>query len=275
MENNYNIIVLDLDGTLTDSKKELSERNRKALIAAQQQGACIVLASGRPTYGIVPIAQALELDKFGGYILSFNGGMIIEYATGKIIYQNSLPEELIKPLYEESKAAGCTILSYDGDVIFAEESAEKNKYVAHEAFLNKMQVRECQSFTEQVKEPLTKCLSVGDPELVIELEKHLLSLYGSKMSIYRSEPFFLELVPLGIDKAQSLEKLLQYTGGSKDEMVAFGDGFNDLSMIEYAGCGVAMANAQNVLLERANQTTLSNDEDGVAVWVEENILKGL
>ncbi len=266
------IVVLDLDGTLTNSQKELSQRNRESLIAAQQQGVLVVLASGRPTYGIEPIAKLLELERFGGYILSYNGGVIVECATGRVIYQNSLPEELIEPLYRESKGAGCTILSYDGEVIFSEECCQKNRYVAHEAFLNKMEVREVEAFMQEVREPLPKCLTVGDPERIIELERHLISLYGSQMSIYRSEPFFLELVPLGIDKAQSLERLLAHTGGTREDMIAFGDGFNDLSMVEYAGCGVAMANAQPILLERANQTTLSNDEDGVAVWIEKNIL---
>ncbi|MFI3267597.1 MAG: Cof-type HAD-IIB family hydrolase [Rikenellaceae bacterium] len=273
MQHKYKIIVLDLDGTLVNSKKELSSRNRETLIEVQKQGVKVVLASGRPTYGIDSVSKALELNKYGGYVLSFNGGVIVECATGKVIYQNSLPENLILPLYEESKAANCTILSYEGDKIFAEEDGDTNKYVAHEAFLNKMEVAKCESFMECVKEPLAKCLSVGEPEKVIDLEKYLISLFGSEMSIYRSEPFFLELVPLGIDKAKSLERLLQYVGGVREEMVAFGDGFNDLSMIEYAGCGVAMANAQSVLIERADQTTGSNDEDGVADWIEKNLLK--
>ncbi len=268
----YKTIVLDLDGTLTNSQKELSERNRKALIEAQEQGATVVLASGRPTYGIEPIAKALELKHYGGYILSYNGGVIIDCKRGVAIYQNTLPEHLIEPLYSASKEADCTILSYDKEVIFAEQDCDQNRYVAHEAFLNKMAVRRCDSFLSEVYEPLPKCLTVGDPELIIELEKSLIEQYGSQMSIYRSEPFFLELVPLGIDKAQSLERLLNHTGGKREEMVAFGDGFNDLSMVEYAGCGVAMSNAQPILRERANETTLSNDEDGVALWIETNIL---
>lgn len=270
-QQNYKIIVLDLDGTLMNSKKELSERNRKTIIKAQKQGVKVVLASGRPTYGIVSVAKALELHNYGGYILSFNGGAIVECATDNIIYQNSLPERLIQPLYDESKSAECEIISYDNEIIFSEEG-DSNKYVAHEAFLNKMEVYKCKSFIEYVTKPLVKCLAVGDPEKIIALEQHLLPLYGEEMGIYRSEPFFLELVPLGIDKAKSLERLLQYTHHSKEEMVAFGDGFNDLSMIEFAGCGVAMSNAQSILKERANDTTLSNDEDGVAVWLEKNVI---
>ena len=92
------------------------------------------------------------------------------------------------------------------------------------------------------------------------------------MSVYRSEPFFLELLPLGIDKAKSLAVLLERIGLTREEMMACGDGFNDLSMIQFAGMGVAMANAQDVVKEAANHITVSNEECGVAKVVEEFFL---
>ena len=94
----------------------------------------------------------------------------------------------------------------------------------------------------------------------------------SKMNVCRSEPFFLELVPKGIDKARCLAVLLDELDMTSDEMMACGDGFNDLSMIEYAGLGVAMSNAQEVVKQVANYITLSNDEDGVAHAVEKFML---
>ena len=78
----YKILVLDIDGTLTNSKKEITPRARAALKRAQEKGIKIVLASGRPTYGIMPVAKELELERYGGYILSFNGGQIINAQTG-------------------------------------------------------------------------------------------------------------------------------------------------------------------------------------------------
>lgn len=93
------------------------------------------------------------------------------------------------------------------------------------------------------------------------------------MGVFRSEPYFLELVPKGIDKAQSLSVLLEETGMKREEMIAIGDGFNDLSMIQYAGLGIAMANAQPVVRENADFITYSNDEDGVAHAVEKFIFK--
>ena len=93
------------------------------------------------------------------------------------------------------------------------------------------------------------------------------------MGVFRSEPYFLELVPKGIDKAQSLSVLLKEIGLTKDEMIAIGDGFNDLSMIQYAGLGIAMENAQPVVKENADFITRSNSEDGVAYAVERFIFK--
>ena len=90
--------------------------------------------------------------------------------------------------------------------------------------------------------------------------------------VYRSEPYFLELVPKGIDKAQSLAVLLEKVGIRREEVIACGDGFNDLSMIRYAGLGVAMENAQSVVREAADFITLSNDQDGVAHVVEQFML---
>ena len=92
------------------------------------------------------------------------------------------------------------------------------------------------------------------------------------MGVFRSEPYFLELVPKGIDKAQSLAVLLKEIGMTKEEMITVGDGFNDLSMIQYAGLGVAMANAQEIVRQNADYITLSNEEDGVAAVVEKFIL---
>ena len=92
--------------------------------------------------------------------------------------------------------------------------------------------------------------------------------FGDVLNIFRSEPYFMELTPPGVDKAKSLERLLKLTGVEREELIACGDGFNDVSMIQYAGLGVAMANAQDAVKAVADEVTLSNDEDGVALIVE-------
>lgn len=270
MKKDFKVIVLDLDGTLTNSKKEITPRNKEALMEAQRQGVKVVLASGRPTYGIVPLAEELELDKFGGYILSFNGGQIINYTTKETIYESLLPTEVIPELYNTAAQHGVTILSYDNEYILTENGDDQ--YVAKEAFLNKMPVKEVSSFVDTVSRPVPKCLIVGDSEQLVHLEEKMKHSFGHQMNIYRSEPFFLELMPQNIDKAYSLQKLLDHLKMDKEDMMACGDGFNDLSMIRFAGFGVAMANAQDAVKEVSDFITLSNEEDGVAHVVERFIL---
>lgn len=262
----YKLLVLDLDGTLTNSRKEISQRNRETLIALQKEGTKLVLASGRPTYGIAPLADELQMDKLGGYILSYNGGEIIDWETKKMLFAKLLPDEVVPALYESATRNEVAILTYDKEFIVTEHPDDP--YVKKEAFLNKMQIRPSQHFLDDIALPLPKCLMVGDPDRLIPIEAELSVLLQGQISVYRSEPFFLELVPEGIDKAQSLAVLLDKLGMQREEMAAIGDGYNDLSMIQFAGMGIAMGNAQEPVKKVADYITLSNDEDGVAAAVE-------
>ena len=266
----YKLLVLDLDGTLTDSKKKITARTHDTLIEAQKKGIKIVLASGRPTYGVAPIADALELDRYEGYILSYNGGEIIDWKTKQLMYKKWLDNDVLPYLYQCAKDNGFAIVTYDHEYVLTE--SPDDEYVLKEALLNVMKIKKTDNFLESIPRPITKCLIVGEPTRLAELEKEMYEQLKDKMGVFRSEPYFLELVPKGIDKAQSLSVLLEETGLAKEEMIAMGDGFNDLSMIQFAGLGIAMANAQQIVREHADFITLSNDEDGVAYAVEKFIL---
>ena len=116
---------------------------------------------------------------------------------------------------------------------------------------------------------MNKCLFTAGVDEAPSLEKELASMYDGKLSIYRSEPFFIESMPLGVDKAASLERLFSIIGIDKKDTIACGDGFNDMSMIQYAGIGVAMANAQDTVKEVADVITKkTNDEDGLLEIIE-------
>ena len=268
---NYKMIVLDLDGTLTNDKKEITPRTFEALMEAQRRGVKVVLASGRPTYGIVPLARQLRLEENDGYILAYNGGAISSCRTGETIFNQTLDHSLIPILHKETVEAGLEILTYQGDAIAA--SRKDDKYVLHEAFINKMPVIEFEDFPSQVQPPVNKCLIVGDPKPLIEIEKVLSEKYPEILSVYRSCGFFLECVPPGIEKSNSLDKLITSLGIDRSEVIAVGDGYNDLGLIRYAGLGVAMANASTELHDEADYITWSNQEDGVAHVVEKFILR--
>ena len=266
----YKMIVLDLDGTLTNNKKEITPRTKQALMQAQAAGVHVVLASGRPTYGIVPLAEELKLKDNGGYILAFNGGKIIDCTKNEVLFEQKLDEQLVPILFQEAQKAGMEILTYQSEGIAA--TNKDDEYVQHEAFINKMPVTQYDDFLNQLVYPINKCLIVGDPTPLHELEIRLAKELEGKMDVYRSADFFLECVPLGIDKARSLDRLISSLGISRKEVIACGDGYNDLSMIRFAGLGVAMANAVKDIQSEADFVTLSNEEDGVAHVIERFIL---
>ncbi|MFC2313884.1 MAG: Cof-type HAD-IIB family hydrolase [Prevotella denticola] len=266
----YKMIVLDLDGTLTNSRKEITPRTKQALMQAQAKGIHVVLASGRPTYGIMPLAEELELKKYGGFILAFNGGKIINCTDGAVLFEQKLDEKIVPQLYDEAMKAGMAILTYQGEGIAATD--KENRYVQEEALINKMPVVQYNDFLGQLVYPVNKCLIVGDPSPLHELELRLAEKMEGKMEVYRSAEYFIECVPRGIDKARSIDRLITTLGIRREEVIACGDGYNDLSMIRFAGLGVAMANAAEGIRQKADFITLSNEEDGVAHVVEQFIL---
>lgn len=267
---NYRMIVLDLDGTLTNGKKEISPRTKKVLNTLKSQGGIIVLASGRPTFGVMPLAKELELHKSGGYILSYNGGRIIDCATGETIFAKELPVASNRKIIRMAREHKVNILTYEDDVIITPDAA--CEYVRKEASINKLDVKEIQKMEDYVQFPVVKFLMLDQGDHLAKVESKVKTALGQDYSVYRSEPYFLEILPKGIDKAESLKLLLKKIGVEREEMIACGDGYNDLSMISYAGLGAAMENAVLPVKEAADYVTYSNDHDGVAHVVEKFML---
>lgn len=257
----YKIIALDIDGTLTNSEKKLTQPTREALLDIQERGYKVVLASGRPTPGMTAIANELCLDKFGSYVLSFNGARITDWHTREVIYQKTLPSGVIPDLYEAAIEHGVGIISYEGDNIIAGTLADE--YMLVESRINNLEIKYVDNFPEYMNFPTNKCLMTGEHEVLQKVEQKLKKKYKSLLSIYFSEPYFLEIMPQNVDKAQSLLTLLNTIGLTSEEMICCGDGFNDISMLEIAGLGVAMENAQESVKAAADYITRSNDEDGI------------
>ena len=266
----YKLLALDLDGTLTNSKKIITEKTKKVLFDAQKAGLRLVLASGRPTEGILHLAEELELKKHGGFVLAFNGARVFDLASGEIVFEQTLPMDCIPLVEDLADRHGVTVLTYkNGDIITKNPD---DPYVALEGKINLIGSRFVNSFTEAVDSPVPKCLLVGDGDHMAELEPIFREALPH-LSVYRSEPYFLEVMPTGVDKAYSLGKLLEHLGLERSDLAACGDGYNDISMVAFAGLGVAMANANDKLKEVSDVITLSNDEDGVAEAVLRYMMK--
>ena len=166
------------------------------------------------------------------------------------------------------KYPGIDILAYTDTELIS--GGDTNEYSEKESFINHMPITKVDDFVSYVtKNNNNKFLITGEPELIQEVKAEAEKHFHSYLSIYCSDPFFLEIMPQGIDKAHSLTKLLTSIGLSTDAMICCGDGYNDMTMIETAGLGVAMANAQPLVKESADYITKSNDEDGVLHVINE------
>lgn len=265
----YELLVLDVDGTLVNTRKEISERTRDAILECQENGIKVAIASGRCTEGIRHQAEAIGLDRYGGYIISFNGGRITNFATGEVIYNITLPAGMLHELYDYACEEGTGILTYHEGQIVAH--SDTDPYIVVDAKGCDIPIWVPEDFHRDVKFAGNKCILTGAPEKLEQLEKRAAKKYEGRLSVYRSEGFYLEMMPLGVDKAYGVSKLLDRLGYHRSQMVCCGDGFNDLSMIEYAGLGVAMSNAPEDLKKRANYIAPSCDEDGLVDVIEKFI----
>lgn len=266
----YKIIFLDIDGTLTDSRKLITEKTRRTIMKAAENGLIIAVASGRPEPGLAYAAGELEMSDIGGYLLPFNGGIIKNAMTGEVIASDTISRETLETAYKTAKKYGIGIITYkEGDIIAADRTDE---YIDIESRINGMPVKLTDNFLETVDFAPVKCLLTGEPDVAAKAEKELAELLAGKANVFRSEPFFVEVVPNGIDKAASIKKLTELLGISREEIISCGDGFNDVSMIKYAGLGVCMANGCDAAKAVADYIAPSNDEDGVAEVIEKFVL---
>lgn len=264
--NKYQLIAIDIDGTLVRSDQTISPRTLNALIRIQEQGVKVCICSGRPTYGIAPHAETLRLADFGGFVVSYNGGGIYNWATKEEIYARKLDLSILPYLCQCTREYGFHILTYVGDHIVADIT--DNPYIQFTSTRNRMPVHQVADFLAEITYPISKCMIVGDPEPLHRLELEMAPHLQGRAEAYRSEPFFLEVVPQGIEKSQGLAALLRHLGLQREQLMAFGDGFNDISMIEFAGLGIAMDNAQEVVKKAAGFVTGSNEADGIAEALE-------
>ena len=270
----YKLLVLDVDGTLLTDEGQISKRTLAALKKAQQMGVILVLASGRPLYGLKPLAKKLDLDKYGGYLLAYNGAQMVETSTGKEILSQTIEKEVFPFLEKEANKHGVAIFTYSDNKVLTNDAS--NPYILREARINGMEVEEYKPLAAVIDfNPYKSILVNTDTKEIIELEEEFKKRLDGVMNVFRTEPYFLEVVPELIDKANALGVLLETLQIAAKKVLVIGNGVADYSMIQMAGLGVAMGNAIDSVKRCADLVTASNNEDGVALVVEEHILAGV
>lgn len=268
-EGNYKMLVLDLDDTLLRQDHSISDRNKDLLMQAQKQGVKLVLASGRPTPAMTRYAKELNLAAYDSYMVSYNGGVVTSMKNNEVIFETSLTLEEIYSLYDFSIENKVHILTYSDKGVISETDSE---YIDVELDLTGIPHHKVPSFKSEVTSPAVKCLMLEHPDYLKKVEAKL-KAERTDLSVMRSKPFFLEIMPQGIDKAASIGFLADKLGIHQSEVIAVGNAGNDLSMVQYAGLGIWVDNVSDDLRHHADFIVASNEDDGVAEVVERFILK--
>ena len=268
------VIIMDVDGTLTNGKKVVTPKTKEALLKAEEAGAILILASGRPTTGLMDLARELKMDQHHGLLVSYNGSKVIDCETMETLFNQALSVEEGKAVLEHMKKFDRVRPMIDkGEYMYVNNVYDnwitwKGKpfdVIQYESRGGKFKLCEIDDLAAFVDFPLNKILTTSDPEYLQEHYKEMMEPFKDTLSCMFTGDFYFEFTAQGIYKAKALDTVLIPMGYKKEEMIAFGDGHNDASMVRYAGIGVAMENAVQDLKDIADEITLSNEEDGIAV----------
>jgi len=256
------LIALDIDGTLTNSRKVVTPRTQNALMEAQKNGTRLMLASARPAPGLFAMRDILQLQSFGGVLMSYNGGRIVDAETNRTLIQLGMDMEMAKALLRKLKNLPVTPIIDDGKVFYVTDP--KGYKVEYECWNNRMECVTVEDLAESLNFQPVKILMSVLPEKLLEVQPQIAALLPEELSVVRTAPFYLEIVPKAVNKGQGLADVCRVLNIDLKNTAAFGDAENDIPMIRTAGMGVAMGNAEQAVKEAADYITLSNDEDGIA-----------
>jgi len=259
-------IAFDLDDTLLRPDGSISEYTVNTLTRASQKGIRIIPASGR-TSGSMRKAVPPILH-LASCLVSCNGSEIWS-TQGEILMQELLPVELAHEVAAFAASRGVYCQTYAPDRFFY---TVENEWAASYARLSSLQGECVGDLTAFIRQPVTKLLMMDEPDQVAKLLKEAQSLFAGRASLTCSKPYFLECNPLRATKANALRWCGEHFGFRMEELLAFGDSLNDVSMLQAAGTGVAVANAREDVKALGFTICRANHEDGVAHYIEENIL---
>ncbi len=258
------LITCDLDGTLFDSKKNISDANRKAITSLKETK--FVVASGRPIEGVMPVNHYLGLTNSGNYTICYNGSLVIENDTQKPIFEKYITGKMVKIIFQESQRLNTNFHAFkkDGTLI----TNEKNPYTAVEEKINHLEAVIVDFNDIDDDELFLKCMMVSSEEKLDSIRTQISPEIVNMATINRSSKIFLEFLNKEANKGMALCFLADYLNISMDETMAIGDADNDRTMLLAASEAVAMQNSFESILSIASYITDDNEHSGVAKAIE-------
>lgn len=258
------LIAIDLDGTLLNENRQISQADFEALHYAHKKGAKIVLCTGRPYLAMKDFVEQIGLNTKDDFVITYNGGQVHAANDGSVVVGHTLSKKDVLEWYYQLKSIGLPISIIDQTTIYepiADHTTVKSDYIERTStnlpseVLDFNQIHDDHVFNKFVVSTSPEIL---DSKIAL-IEERLLQSY----SVFKSRPFLLEIVAKGVNKGNTLKELGQKLNIQPSEMMAIGDQENDLSMINLAGVGVAMGNAIPKVKKQADFVTLDNENAGV------------
>lgn len=257
-------IALDLDNTLLTSDKTISPKTEAVLKQLHTAGKRIVLCTGRPIKAIQPFLKQLDLEQPTDFAITFNGGLVQQNTTGDVLARNSVTKADIQPLYDYAQAQHFPLDVIDLKQVYSLVELGKSPY---ENFMRGLMPFKDVHFEDlPADDQFGKVVSAYED--VASIQANLPQVVTDKFHVVPSRRNLLEYLPAGTDKSAGLKALLAHFNEDFSNLMAFGDEENDLGMLKAAKVGVAMANAIPKVKAATTDDTLSNDDDGVAVFLE-------
>lgn len=258
------LIAIDLDGTLLNEDKQLPEKNIKAIQAAAAVGIKVVLCTGRPLPGTRPVFEKLGLED--QYVIVNNGCSTYETKDWKLVADFHLTNEDILYLSDlVKKEDGVQLTIFDEKehyYILDEEPSDLVKYDAELVYLEPTLIRAEDMVT--LDDIQFQAMFLAEKERLDVFQVQYEENLSQRFSTVRSQAYIFEAMPMGATKASALKVLAESLGFSPDEVMALGDANNDLEMLQFAGCSVAMGNSPDNVKALTKYVTDSNNEAGVA-----------
>ena len=262
----YQLIAMDLDGTLNNDQKIITEKTKTALMAAQERGIRLALASARPSPGLFKERDILRLQDYQGILMSYNGGRIVDAATGNVLFETSMDLDQTKQVLRRLEELPVTPILDDGVQFYV---ADKNGYkVDYECKNNQMTCTEVGNLADFLTFAPIKILMSVQPEELPQVQQQIAAFLPEDLTVVQTAAFYLEVIPKIINKGQGIRDICTVLGIAPAQVISFGDAANDIPMLREAGMGVAMGNAADAVKAAADMVTLSNNDDGIAAALE-------
>lgn len=267
------LIATDLDDTLLDAGSALTARSRAALQAAMAAGCGVAIVSGRMVEATLPFARQIGVN---APMVVYNGAMVYDHRSGETLFSRRIPFETALGMLRMIEAMGLYVQLYPGM-----------------GYCCDVPLPQTEAYARQIRVPVTpvgmplsrwlkahpcdpqKLLIIDTPEGATAAQAALTEAFPGGVCCMKSKPHYLEIMPEGVDKGRALALLAQRLGVAPDEVMAFGDGENDVPMLTFAGAGFAMANGCEPARARAKRIAPPNTEDGVARIVGQYLQQGL